>query len=188
MLLHLALFFVILIHLLMNMAISFLLTHLYEFFGTLLGCSMQGMPGFSAYDGDPSMFDVHKFMGLDAIQLGYFIQQVALAGASFGVAQADLQAVGTALGQLFGLRCSPAAEVAKGQGAQLQAICVAQSCPLSPGAVCNLYEAAGAGSPTGTTGPSSTGTAPTTTASKAGAAAAGIGGFAAAVGFAALLL
>jgi hypothetical protein len=167
---------------------SFLLTHLYEFFGSLLGCSMQGMAGFSAYDGDPSMFDVHKFMNLDATQLGYFVHQVALAGSSFGVAQADVEAVGAALQQLFGLRCAPAAEVAKGQGAQLQAICVAQSCPLSPNAVCGLYEATGAGSPTGSMTPSATGAAPTSATSKAGAAAVGIGGAAAVVWFAALLL
>lgn len=29
-----------------------LLTHLYEFFGSLLGCSEVGMTGFSAYMGD----------------------------------------------------------------------------------------------------------------------------------------
>ncbi|KAK4043928.1 hypothetical protein C8A01DRAFT_32027 [Parachaetomium inaequale] len=39
-----------------------LLIHLYPFFGSLLSCSMQGMPGFGAYAGDPSMFQVHKFM------------------------------------------------------------------------------------------------------------------------------
>ncbi|KAJ3480546.1 hypothetical protein NLG97_g8049 [Lecanicillium saksenae] len=42
----------------------FLLTHLYQFFGTLLGCSKQGMSGFDAYDGNPSMYKVHKFMNL----------------------------------------------------------------------------------------------------------------------------
>ena len=156
---------------------------------------MQGMPGFSAYDGDPSMFEVHKFMSLNSIQLGYFIQQVALAGASFGVAQADLEAVGTALQHLFGLRCSPSVEIAKGQGAQLQAICVAQSCPLSSDAVCNKYEGtAASGSPTAnssstaTMGPNSTGSGPTGAVSKAGAAVAEMGGIAAVVGFAALLL
>jgi hypothetical protein len=41
---------------------SKLFTHLYEFFGTLLGCSQQGQPGFPAYDGQPSMFQVHKYV------------------------------------------------------------------------------------------------------------------------------
>ena len=150
---------------------------------------MQGMPGFDAYDGDPSMFDVHKFMDLNPFQLGYFIQQVALAGASFGVAQADLEAVGTALQHLFGLRCSPPVEVVKSQGDQLQAICVNQSCPLSPDAVCNKYEGpAASGSPTTSMSPSSTKAAPSATVSTGGAAAASVGGVAAALGFAALLL
>lgn len=170
-------------------AVSFLLTHLYEFFGSLLGCSMQGMTGFAAYNGDPSMFKVHRFMNLDPNQLGYFVQQVALAGASFGVAKEDLEGVGTALNQLFGLRCAPPVEVIKSQGPQLQAICVQQSCPLSPDAVCNQYEAPiSSASSTATTGPTATGTAPTSTVSTAGAAAAGWGVAAAAVGVAALLL
>lgn len=37
-----------------------LLTHLYQFFGSLLGCSQQGMPGFSAYVGQKSMYSVHQ--------------------------------------------------------------------------------------------------------------------------------
>ena len=39
---------------------SMLLTHLYEFFGVLLGCSDVGMKGFPAYAGDASMYEVHK--------------------------------------------------------------------------------------------------------------------------------
>ena len=39
---------------------SQLLTHLYEFFGTLLGCSEQGKDDFSAYNGEASMYEVHK--------------------------------------------------------------------------------------------------------------------------------
>lgn len=39
-----------------------LLTHLYEFFGSLLSCSEIGMAGFSAYMGDSSMYEVHKYV------------------------------------------------------------------------------------------------------------------------------
>ncbi|KAF6830096.1 hypothetical protein CMUS01_07901 [Colletotrichum musicola] len=74
--------------------------------------------------------------------MGYFIQQVALAGASFGVAEDDLKAVGMALAQLFGLRCSPADTAIPEQGPQLQAICIADSCPISPNATCASYEPA----------------------------------------------
>jgi hypothetical protein len=172
---------------------SFLLTHLYQFFGSLLGCSMQGMPGFDAYAGDPSMFEVHKFMNLDPNQLGYFIQQVALAGASFGVAQEDLEGVGMALNSLFGMRCAPPTEVIKSQGPQLQAICIEESCPLAADAVCGQYEAPmESGSPTATAtttmGPTSTGAAPTSTVSTAAAGKAGLGVAGVAIGFAALLL
>lgn len=37
-----------------------LLTHLYEFFGSLLQCSEVGMKGFPAYGGMASMYEVHK--------------------------------------------------------------------------------------------------------------------------------
>ena len=37
-----------------------LLTHLYEYFGVLLGCTQVGKSGFPPYGGDPSMYDVHK--------------------------------------------------------------------------------------------------------------------------------
>ncbi|KAK6211360.1 hypothetical protein QIS74_10624 [Colletotrichum tabaci] len=120
----------------------FLLTHLYQFFGALLGCSQYGMTGFPRYAGFASMYEVHKFMDLDENELGYFIQQVALAGASFGVAQNDLEAVGMALNQLFGLRCSPATTAIPEQGPQLQAICIEDSCPISPNATCANYQPA----------------------------------------------
>ncbi|KAK3938845.1 hypothetical protein QBC46DRAFT_459999 [Diplogelasinospora grovesii] len=119
---------------------GFLLTHLYQFFGPLLGCSHYSMPGFPKYGGDASMYEVHKFMDLDSSEMGYFIQQVALAAASFGVATDDIRAVGTALNGLFNIRCGPATEVIPGTGAQLQSICVAEDCQLSPNATCDKYE------------------------------------------------
>jgi hypothetical protein len=84
---------------------SNLLTHLYQFFGTLLGCSKIGTPDFPTYAGDKSMYEVHKYMALDAFQVGYFITQVGLSAASFGVAQADVEAVGMSLNNLFGYKC-----------------------------------------------------------------------------------
>jgi len=117
----------------------FLLTHLYQFFGSLLGCSHQGMPGFDAYMAAPSMYEVHKFMDLDAAEVGYFITQVGLSASSFGVADSDVQAVGTALNSLFGSRCAPPTTVIKAQGPQLQSICIADDCPLADNAVCDSY-------------------------------------------------
>ncbi|KAK8107610.1 uncharacterized protein PG998_009623 [Apiospora kogelbergensis] len=116
----------------MNSRQYFLLTHLYQFFGSLLGCSQQGMPGFDAYTAAPSMYKVHKFMDLNKYEVGYFIQQVGMAAASFGVAEDDVKAVGTALNTLFGYRCAPPATAIKAQGPQLQSICIDGSCPVSP--------------------------------------------------------
>ncbi|KAK0388978.1 hypothetical protein NLU13_2555 [Sarocladium strictum] len=120
----------------------FLLTHLYEFFGSLLGCSQQGMSGFAAYTADPSMYDVHKFMNLNDAEMTYFITQVGMSAASFGVAEADVTAVGESLGKIFNVRCAPAAEVIKAQGPQLQSICIADDCPLAENAVCDKYDKA----------------------------------------------
>ncbi|MCJ1247818.1 hypothetical protein MMC30_005033 [Trapelia coarctata] len=118
-----------------------LLTHLYEYFGALLGCSGEGMSkDFPLYDGDASQYQVHKYMALDEYQVGYFITQVALAAASFGVATDDITAVGKALAGLFGVRCAPPTVVVPSQGAELQSICIAESCPLSPNATCSSYE------------------------------------------------
>lgn len=119
-----------------------LLTHLYEYFGVLLGCTMQGNDAFATYAADGSMYDVHKFMDLSAAEVGYFITQVALAGASFGVAADDLTGVGKALNGLFGYKCSPPAVVVPAQGAQLQAICIGDGCPTAPMPTCAAYGAA----------------------------------------------
>ncbi|KAK3314341.1 hypothetical protein B0H66DRAFT_483636 [Apodospora peruviana] len=119
----------------------FLLTHLYQFFGALLRCSEYGMGGaFSSYGGDASMYQVHKFMDLGPEEVGYFVQQVALAAASFGVAKDDITAVGVALNSLFGIRCAPPTTVIPTQGPHLQSICVAEDCPLSPNSTCGKYE------------------------------------------------
>lgn len=119
-----------------------LLTHLYSYFGVLLGCSMVGKGSYPAYTGDKSMYDVHKYMGLGAFEFGYFIEQVGLAAASFGVADADVEAVGTALNSLFGYKCAPAAAVVPSQGDALQAICIESNCPTAPSAACAAYGAA----------------------------------------------
>jgi len=119
-----------------------LLTHLYEYFGVLLGCTLEGTDSaYPAYTGQSSQYSVHKFMDLTAFEVGYFITQVALSAASFGVAQDDLTSVGAALGMIFGYRCSPPTVVVPSQGAQLQSICTDPgTCVVNPvGAVCQSY-------------------------------------------------
>ncbi|KAI1194390.1 hypothetical protein F5X97DRAFT_336050 [Nemania serpens] len=191
----------------------FLLTHLYQFFGSLLGCSQQGMPGFDAYTGHASMYEVHKFMALDPSEVGYFITQVGLAASSFGVADSDVQAVGMALTSLFDYRCAPPTAVIESQGPQLQAICIDETCPLAANSTCDSYEPVSepssvssavsssatstASHPTGTSNATTTGpiqttasTSSPTTVPTAGAAANrfGLAAVAAAGGVAAFLL
>jgi hypothetical protein len=65
-----------------------------------------------------NMYEVHKDMALDVLQIGYFITQIGLSAASFGVAQVDMVAVDVSL------NCAPPATVALSQGLQLQAVCI----------------------------------------------------------------
>ncbi|KAL9621823.1 MAG: hypothetical protein Q9160_003796 [Pyrenula sp. 1 TL-2023] len=84
-----------------------------------------------------------QFMDLDSQQVGYFITQVGLAASSFGVAPADIAAVANSLTELFGYRCAPETEVIKGQGKELQSICVAEDCPEAKDSVCGKYSKVG---------------------------------------------
>ncbi|KAF7973044.1 hypothetical protein HWV62_16330 [Athelia sp. TMB] len=118
-----------------------LLTHLYSYFGAALGCSNYSDMGFPAYSGGASMYQVHKYMGLDVNEVGYFITQVGLAAQSFGVTNADVSAVGSLLESLFDVKCAAATTVIPAQGAQLQSICIADNCPTAPNATCSAYAA-----------------------------------------------
>jgi hypothetical protein len=164
---------------------------------------MYSQQGFPAYNGSNSMYETHKFMALGSAEVGYFITQVALAAQSFGVATADIQAVGTALNSLFGTRCSPEMKVITAQPAALQAICTESDCPLAENAVCGQYGVVtepmnatmttsmpmgtGTSSMTGTT-MTATGTMTPTTVPTAGAGKVGLSMMAVAGGFAALML
>ena len=82
---------------------------------------------------------LYSFMALSPAQVGYFIQQVGLAAASFGVTDDDVQAVGCALSSTFGYRCSPPTDPLMGPGPSSQSICTAEDCPVDVGGVCALY-------------------------------------------------
>ena len=79
-------------------------------------------------------------MALDPYEVGYFITQVGTAAASFGVAKEDITVVATALDKLFNHRCSPPTTVVPEQGPQLQAMCIADNCPIAPQATCAAYD------------------------------------------------
>ena len=156
------------------------------------------MEGYPAYDGDTSLYNVHKFMDLSAAEVGYFITQVGMSATPFGVADADVQPVGVALMSTFGYRCAPPAAVIPSQDPQLQSICIAEDCPISPNATCSSYEATtepavanGTTSGNATSasgGATSTGSAPATVTGVSGAGVTGFSFAAFAVGLAAFLL
>lgn len=117
-----------------------LVTHLYQVFGSLLGCSQQSDTStFKPYSGDLSMFEVHKFMKLNETQVTYFIKQVGLSALSFGVSVEDATSVGDAMSNLFLMRCSPPTALAPGAPPKLQSVCITDDCVLDPKGDCNLY-------------------------------------------------
>lgn len=75
-------------------------------------------------------------MVLDPFEVGYFITQVGLSAASFGVAQSDIDAVAMSLEKLFDNRCAPKTTAIEAQGPQYQSICTDEKCPLSPNSTC----------------------------------------------------
>lgn len=146
------------------------------------------------------MFEVHKFMNLNLAENTYFITQVGMAAASFGVAEADVTAVGEALIGLFNARCAPPTEVIPGQGPQLQSICTdEETCPLAKDAKCDAAPPSNGTATATTAGPTATatktdsttnptGTDGTTTVPSAAAAVNGMSIAALAAGVAAFVL
>lgn len=115
-----------------------LVTHLYEFFGTLLGCSAQTSSGpFMTYEGVQSMSQVHRFMNLDETEMNYFIQQVGLSATSFGVSAEDATAVGNSLNKTFNYRCAPPTVLGPGFANVSQSTCLASSCMVANPSNCN---------------------------------------------------
>lgn len=79
-------------------------------------------------------------MGLDIYEVSYFVQQVGLAAASFGVSADDVNTIGKGLMMLFGYRCAPPTVFIPDHGAELQSICIADNCPIAPNATCSMYQ------------------------------------------------
>jgi len=113
-----------------------LVTHLYEFFGLLAGCTQVGKAGYPAYGGNTNMYQVHQYMDLNPTEMAYFITQVGTAAASFGVTTADVTALGSALTSYFDYRCGPTVAIVPGASPQSQSICQDASCPVYANATC----------------------------------------------------
>ena len=117
---------------------AILLSHLYQFFGALLGCSAAGFP---AYTGDPDMLRVHKFMGISQQQNDFFIMQVGLSASALGVTDEDVMAIANVLDSTFNTRCPPLLMAEDGVPSFLvgtnPSICQAATCPLADGSPCD---------------------------------------------------
>jgi hypothetical protein len=107
---------------------SRLVSHLYPYFASLLGCSQFGNTT-EPYPGFTSMYEVHKYMALDEREVGYFVTQVGLSAQSFGVTTEDVTTVGNALLSTFSERCALPASVPATAPPALQAICIEVSFP-----------------------------------------------------------
>jgi hypothetical protein len=120
-----------------------LLEHLYQFFGSLIGCTAAGFP---AYGGVPSMLEVHRFMDIDKTENDYFITQVGLSASALGVSAADVTILASVLDTTFNTRCPKALTAEDGVPAFLigtnPSICQADTCPLAsdPDTTCSMPE------------------------------------------------
>jgi len=117
-----------------------LLTHLYSYFGALLGCSAYGDMGFPAYEGVVSQYTVHKFMALEPEEITWFIMNVGLAATSFGVTTEDATAVGTTLNTVFNAACEPAMALLPNTDPVLNSMCLGEDCPLAMNSNCTAYD------------------------------------------------
>ncbi|CAG8980218.1 hypothetical protein HYALB_00012908 [Hymenoscyphus albidus] len=124
-----------------NSAQYILLTHVWDYFGVLLNCSLQGKdPSFPAYAGKTSMYEVHKYMKIDPYEQGWFVYQLTLAAKSIGFSPSDttIAMVQHPYKPLHFPLLTPNSH--RKSSPQLQAICIDASCPLASDANCGLYD------------------------------------------------
>ncbi|KAE8454179.1 hypothetical protein EG329_005104 [Mollisiaceae sp. DMI_Dod_QoI] len=123
-----------------------LLNHIYQYFGTLLNCSLQGSPDFPSYQGRTSMYEVHKFQDFSPYDMDFFIEQCTNSALSLGFSLTDVNTFYLSL-QQFNSRCSPPSNVQgiptlSNQTKELQSVCLAPGCKLDPNAACSDYAVA----------------------------------------------
>lgn len=131
-----------------------LLTHFYQYFGIILGCSSSDFP---RYEGRASQFQIHRYMDLKAPEMHYFIHSVYDAALTLGVQGPDLVthvgdaiSIGVGLDNIFNKQCAPPVKVAPYQESALQDMCGDPgTCAkwLFPNSTCSLYNQTGFGTP-----------------------------------------
>lgn len=78
---------------------------------------------------------VHKYMGLNNAQIGYFIRQLILASKYYGFSDADANNLEQLMNTRYNIRCAPA------EKNMLNSICFAPSCSLAlPKTDCDAYK------------------------------------------------
>ncbi|RAR13447.1 hypothetical protein DDE83_003178 [Stemphylium lycopersici] len=109
-------------------------------FSHAFGCTLPPLPPPNT-SGPVSLAYAHKFMQLGYHQVGYFIDQLSLAAAHFGVSIQDVDTFRTSLNSRFNLRCAPAVPLGNSSPPELLSICQNPTCPLAvPVSDCAAYE------------------------------------------------
>ena len=80
--------------------------------------------------GNPSMTDVHKFMGLRKADIGYFNDMVGQAAIGLGVSTDDATAIGKSLNGLFNIECAKPAQLTPKEDPKPQGFCLDKSCDV----------------------------------------------------------
>ncbi|KFY35504.1 hypothetical protein V494_05842 [Pseudogymnoascus sp. VKM F-4513 (FW-928)] len=112
--------------------------HFYTAFAKVFGCS-HPPPSPTAGDA-PNPAYIHKFMGLNFIELGYFINQLTLASEYYGFSTTDAQSLAQLMNTRYNTRCGPPTSVNTHKTPQLLSLCQDPTCPLAvPNSNCEPY-------------------------------------------------
>ena len=115
-----------------------LFQHLYQYFGKMFDCSAYGTSTeLPIYQGNPSMFDAHRFMNLTHETVSYLISQMELSMLSFGIPKDEVQPLISHIDTTFNRRCAPPSNILGSP--VLNSLCNGPDCPLAQGARCDLY-------------------------------------------------
>ena len=110
--------------------------HMYQIFATMAGCSRQGGQAIPAYAGNPSMAEVHKFMGLNIAKISFFNDQVSQAARAIGMTAADAKVFKDGLENTFNIQCAPPVKIAPNGPPAPQGFCLDVGCQVSNAPQC----------------------------------------------------
>ena len=105
-----------------------------------MGCSTIGSVNFTSALQKTSLYEIHKYMALDPFELGYFIEQVGLAGQLVGLTADEAEGIQNKMDQSLTYRCRANSALFPGGIVGPQSICTDKSCPLAPNSNCSDYD------------------------------------------------